>query len=85
MGNVVKTNTQETVPSDGPKREPEGRSLQQIHSVCGVSLFFSISRHELRVFKLKKEFLDFCWGTNDCVKYVNNKNIKLLTTLNYHK
>ncbi len=30
MGNVVKANTQEKVPSDGPKREPEGRSLQQI-------------------------------------------------------
>ncbi len=29
MGNVVKPNTRETVPSDGPKREPEGRSLQQ--------------------------------------------------------
>ncbi len=29
MGNVVKANTREKVPSDGLKREPEGCSLQQ--------------------------------------------------------
>ncbi len=36
MGNVVKANTREKVPSDGPKREPEGRSLQ--HSASDRSL-----------------------------------------------